>query len=204
MTGRPSNGTDRAVWITGIGVITAIGIGVDAFRAGLRAGRSPVRRIDRFDPSGFRSQVAAQVDAFDPLDHMDAKTARQLDRFSQFGLVAGRQALADAAFTPGEGGAADPDRTGIYLGSALGGIAFAEEQHERYLDRGIRRSARPSRWPCSVARPRPIRDRPRRPRADPVDRELVRVGRRGDRRGARGDPGRRDRRCRWRVAPRSR
>jgi len=132
-----SNGT-RRVWITGIGPITAIGTGRDAFRAGLRAGRSPVKRIDRFDPSPFRSQVAAQVDDFDPLAWMPPKTARQLDRFSQFGLVAGQLALADAGLRPGQGGAAAADRIGIYLGSALGGIAYAEEQHERYLERGIK------------------------------------------------------------------
>jgi 3-oxoacyl-[acyl-carrier-protein] synthase II len=129
---------DRRVWITGIGPITAIGTGRDAFRAGLRAGRSAVRRIDRFDPSPFRSQVAAQVDDFDPLAWMPPKTARQLDRFSQFGLVAGQLALTDAGLRPGEGGNAASDRVGIYLGSALGGIAYAEEQHERYLERGIK------------------------------------------------------------------
>ena len=119
-------------------MITAIGVGKEAFRAGLRTARSPVKRIDRFDPSPFRSQVAAQVDTFDPLDWMPPKTARQLDRFSQFGLVAGRLALDDAGLTPGERGGADPQRIGIYLGSALGGIAYAETQHERYLDRGIK------------------------------------------------------------------
>jgi 3-oxoacyl-[acyl-carrier-protein] synthase II len=128
----------RRVWITGIGPITAIGTGRDAFRAGLRAGRSPVKRIDRFDPSGFRSQVAAQIDDFDPAAWMPPKTARQLDRFSQFGLVAGQLALGDAGLRPGEGGGPRPDRIGIYLGSALGGIAYAEAQHERYLERGIR------------------------------------------------------------------
>ncbi len=131
----------RRIWITGIGVITPIGTGVDGFRAGLRAGHSPVKRIDRFDPSPFRSHVAAQVDDFDPLAWMPPKTARQLDRFSQFGLVAGRLALDDAAMTPGAGGAAAPERIGIYLGSALGGIAYAEEQHTRYLERGIRQVA---------------------------------------------------------------
>ena len=131
----------RRVWITGIGVVTAIGTGVVAFRAGLRAGRSPVRAIDRFDPAPFRSRVAAQVDDFDPLAWMPPKTARQLDRFSQFGLVVGRLALEDAGLTPGAAGAAAPDRIGIYLGSALGGIAYAEEQHERYLARGIRQVA---------------------------------------------------------------
>ena len=131
----------RRIWITGIGIITAIGTGREAFRAGLRAGHSPVRRIDRFDPSPFRSQVAAQVDDFDPLAWMPPKTARQLDRFSQFALVAGRLALEDARLTPGQDGAADPQRIGIYLGSALGGIAYAEEQHTRYLERGIRQVA---------------------------------------------------------------
>ncbi|HEX5825317.1 MAG TPA: beta-ketoacyl-[acyl-carrier-protein] synthase family protein [Candidatus Limnocylindrales bacterium] len=128
----------RRVWITGVGPITPIGTGRDAFRAGLRAGRSPVKRIDRFDPSPFRSQVAAQVDDFDPLAWMPRKTARQLDRFSQFGLVAGQLALADAGLRPGEDGGAAPSRIGIYLGSALGGIAYAEEQHERYMERGIK------------------------------------------------------------------
>ena len=131
----------RRIWITGIGIITAVGTGRDAFRAGLRAARSPVKRIDRFDPSPFRSQVAAQVDDFDPLAWMPPKTARQLDRFSQFGLVTGRLALDDAGLTPGVDGGAHPQRIGIYLGSALGGIAYAEEQHERYLEKGIRQVA---------------------------------------------------------------
>ena len=131
----------RRVWITGIGLITPIGTGVAAFRAALRAGCSPVKAIDRFDPSPFRSHVAAQVDDFDALAWMPPKTARQLDRFSQFGLVAGRLALDDAGMTPGAGGAASPERIGIYLGSALGGIAYAEEQHTRYLQKGIRQVA---------------------------------------------------------------
>jgi 3-oxoacyl-[acyl-carrier-protein] synthase II len=131
----------RRIWITGIGVVTPIGTGVDAFRAGLRAGISSVKRIDRFDPSPFRSRVAAQVDDFDPLAWMPPKTARQLDRFSQFGLVAGRLALDDARLTPGVDGAASPERIGIYLGSALGGIAYAEAQHERYLEKGLRQVA---------------------------------------------------------------
>ena len=130
--------TRRRVWITGIGVISPIGSGRDPFWAGVREGRSLVRRIDRFDPSPFRSQVAAQVDDFEPLDHMDARTTRQLDRFSQFALAAGRLALADAALEAGHTNGLDRDRIGVYLGSALGGIAYAERQHERFMERGIR------------------------------------------------------------------
>jgi 3-oxoacyl-[acyl-carrier-protein] synthase II len=128
----------RDVWITGLGIISAIGIGRDAYWTGVEAARSPIRAIDRFDPSPFRSRVAAHVDDFDAPDHMDRRAARALDRFSQFGLATGRMAMADAGLEPAVGGAAAPDRIGIFIGSALGGIAFAEEQHERYLARGIR------------------------------------------------------------------
>jgi 3-oxoacyl-[acyl-carrier-protein] synthase II len=128
----------REVWITGLGLVTSVGIGREAFWAGVRAGRSPIRRIDRFDPSPFRSQVAAQVDGFDPHDHIEPAIARRLDRFSQFSLAAGRLALHDAGLQPGSAGHASRDRVGIYIGSALGGIAFAEDQHERFLERGIR------------------------------------------------------------------
>ena len=57
----------RRIWITGLGLITAAGTGLESFRSGLRDGRSPIERIDRFDPAPFRSQVAAQVDDFDPI-----------------------------------------------------------------------------------------------------------------------------------------
>src|SRR3954447_25027542 len=128
----------RRVVITGLGLVTPIGVGREAFWEGVRRGCSPVQRITRFDPSAFRSQVAAQIDTFDPAAFMPPKTARQLDRFSQFGLVAGQMALEDARLAPGEPRAAVPERVGIYLGSALGGIAYAEMQHERYLERGIK------------------------------------------------------------------
>ena len=99
------NSDRRRVWITGIGVVTPIGTGVDAFRAGVRAGRSPVKRIDRFDASPFRSQVAAQVDDFDPLDHgaaEDRPPARPIQPVRA--RRAGRLALDDAGLRPGEAG----------------------------------------------------------------------------------------------------
>ena len=177
----------RRIWITGIGVITAIGTGKEAFRAGLRAGRSPVTRIDRFDPSEFRSQVAAQVDDFDPLAWMPPKIARQLDRFSQFGLVAGRLALDDAGLTPGERGGAHPQRIGIYLG-----LGARRHRLRRVAARALPREGHPPGGPEPGARglrrrgAGQPRHRARRPRADPVDGQLVRVGCRRARRGARG------------------
>jgi 3-oxoacyl-[acyl-carrier-protein] synthase II len=69
---------------------------------------------------------------------MDARSVRGLDRFSQFGVAVGRMAMEDAGLRPGEPNHPDPSRVGIFLGSALGGVAFAEEQHERFMERGIR------------------------------------------------------------------
>ncbi len=124
----------RRVAITGIGPITAIGNGTDALWDGVRRGESAVRRISRFDPSPFACQVAAEVE-FEPLDFMDPKKAHRLDRFSQLGLGCAMMALADAGMTPAEAAAAG---MGIYTGSALGGVAYAEDQHAVYLQKGLR------------------------------------------------------------------
>jgi 3-oxoacyl-[acyl-carrier-protein] synthase II len=93
-----------------------------------------VRAVTRFDATPFRSRVAAEIDDFDPLDHMEARRARRLDRFSQLAVAASRQACLDADLRPG---ADTAESTAVYLGSALGGVAFGEEQHERYLARGF-------------------------------------------------------------------
>ena len=128
----------RRVWITGLGLVTAAGIGLDAFKVGIRQRVSPVRAIDRFDATPFRSQVAAQIDDFDPADFMDHRGVRGMDRFSQFAVAAGQLAMADADFQPDRTDGVGAERIGIYLGSALGGVQFAEEQHERFLEKGIR------------------------------------------------------------------
>ncbi|MBA2520041.1 MAG: beta-ketoacyl-ACP synthase II [Chloroflexia bacterium] len=124
----------RRVAITGIGPITPIGTGVDALWAGVRAGRSAVGTITRFDASPFSSRVAAEID-FDPLCFMTPKRVRRLDRFSQLALVSAQLALADAGLTAAEAAAAG---AGAYIGSALGGIAFAEAQHEAFVRHGPR------------------------------------------------------------------
>jgi 3-oxoacyl-[acyl-carrier-protein] synthase II len=125
----------RRVVITGIGAITPIGTGRDGLWRGLRCGRSAVRPLTRFDATPFKSQVAAQIDDFDPLAGLDARAARRLDRYSQFAVVAARAALADAEL---EIPATERAAAGVYLGSALGGLSFAEEQHVRFMDGGIR------------------------------------------------------------------
>lgn len=122
----------RRVAITGLGPITPIGNGVDGLWDGVLRGTSAVTGITRFDPAGFSSRVAAEVD-FEPLDFMTPKKAHRLDRFSQLALASALMALADAGLAD-----AVPSGMGIYTGSALGGIAFAEEQHVVFVERGIR------------------------------------------------------------------
>jgi 3-oxoacyl-[acyl-carrier-protein] synthase II len=126
--------TPRRVVITGIGAITPIGSGADGLWAGVMADRSAVRTIDRFDASPFPSRIAAQIDDFDPADHLDARRARRLDRFSALSVAASRMAFDDAGLDHGAGGAA----TGVWIGSALGGVAFGEEQHAGFVARGVR------------------------------------------------------------------
>lgn len=121
------------VGITGIGALTPIGSGVEGLWRGVRRGRSAVRCVTRFDPSPFRSHLAAQIDDFHPGEYLDARRARRLDRFSQLAVAAGLQAVADAGLAL-EGPLREA--TGCYVGSALGGVAFAEEQHRAYLCRG--------------------------------------------------------------------
>lgn len=125
----------RRVVVTGLGPITGAGTGVAAFWQGLHGGRSPAARIDRFDPSPFRSRMAVQVEDFVPTDHMDAQRARRLDRFAQFAVAATRLALDDAALDPAS---VDPDRAAVQMGSALGGLAHAQDEMTRFLSQGVR------------------------------------------------------------------
>jgi 3-oxoacyl-[acyl-carrier-protein] synthase II len=121
--------------ITGIGCVTPIGTGAAEFWDGLRAQRSAVRAITRFDPSPFRSRIAAEIDDFRPADHLDSRQARRLDRFSGLGVAAARLALADAGLDPAR---EDRDRIGVMMGSALGGVAHAEAQAGAYHAGGLR------------------------------------------------------------------
>ena len=125
----------RRVGITGIGCVTPIGTGVEELWAGLRAGRSAVRTITRFDPTPFRSHIAAEIPDFAPGDHLRARELRRLDRFSQLGVAASRLALADAGLDPAS---ENRDRMGVMMGSALGGVAHAEAQAAAYHLGGLR------------------------------------------------------------------
>jgi len=127
---------DRRVVITGMGVVAPNGIGVDTFWHSLRDGRSGIVKITRFDVSSYSSQIAGQVDHFDPLDFMSLKSARRMDRFAQLSVAGAQMALSDANLEILE---TNSDKVGIALGSALGGFPLAEEQYAVFLEKGLKR-----------------------------------------------------------------
>ncbi|HXW77481.1 MAG TPA: beta-ketoacyl-[acyl-carrier-protein] synthase family protein [Candidatus Eremiobacteraceae bacterium] len=120
------------VFVTGIGAISPIGSGRSGLWSGALAGKRGVKSIDRFDASIFRSQVAGQVDDFDPSALLNRKEAQRTDRFSQFAISAAQMAFDDAGYTP----SGDDGDFGVWIGSALGGAAFAEGQFANFYEKG--------------------------------------------------------------------
>ena len=126
----------RRVVITGMGVLTPIGIGVKTFWENLIAGKSGIDRITLFDPDGFDSKIAGQVKGFDPLNYMDKTEARRNDRFSQFVLAAAQEAIQDAELNLEK---IDKDRAGVIIGSGVGGLQTLIDQHQLFLNKGPKR-----------------------------------------------------------------
>jgi len=124
------------VVITGLGVIAPNGIGKRKFWKAITEGKSGIRRITRFDPSEFPTQIAGEVDGFDPTEFIRAREARRMDRFSQLGIAASRFAVQDAGLNLGR---EDIHRIGVFLGAAVAGLAYAEAQHITFRDKGFKR-----------------------------------------------------------------
>jgi len=127
----------RRVAITGIGALTPIGISRDALWNGLQAHRSAIRPVTRFDASIYRSQIAAEID-FHPADFLEERRVRRLDRFGQFTVACARLAIEDSGLNLA---AEDLERVGSTMGSALGGVGFAEEQFAVFMNEGIKNVA---------------------------------------------------------------
>jgi 3-oxoacyl-[acyl-carrier-protein] synthase II len=124
----------RRVAVTGIGVVTPIGISGEAMWSGLKEYRSAVRPITRFDASIFRSQIAAEID-FNPADFLEDRRVKRLDRFGQFTVASARMAIEDARL---DLAAEDRERVGSTMGTALGGVGFAEDQIGVFAREGLR------------------------------------------------------------------
>ncbi|MGH7958631.1 MAG: beta-ketoacyl-ACP synthase II [Opitutaceae bacterium] len=119
-----------------MGAVTALGHDVDSFWSNIVAGRCGVRRISLFDPSEFASQIGAEVRDWDAAQHMDPKEARRNDRYTHFGFVAAKQAVADAGVDMSR---EDADRVGVIIGSGIGGMFTFETQLKVMGERGPRK-----------------------------------------------------------------
>src|SRR5439155_1352388 len=125
----------RRVVVTGIGAVTPIGIGREALWEGVTSGRRGIDRVSRFDASLFRCRVAAEVRDFDASLYLDPKRIRRLDRYSRFCVAAARMAVADARLCLED---EDRESIGVCVGSALGGVGFAEGQYTAFARGGPR------------------------------------------------------------------
>lgn len=119
--------------ITGIGVISPIGIGKEVFFSSLKEGKSGVDIIRRFNPEGLSTKIAAEVKDFEPIDYIDKKEAKRMDRYTQFAVAASKMASEDAHMNHEE---VDEDRMGVCLGSGIGGIETLENQYKVMAEKG--------------------------------------------------------------------
>ncbi|MFA7710684.1 MAG: beta-ketoacyl-ACP synthase II [Candidatus Neomarinimicrobiota bacterium] len=125
----------KRVVVTGLGVISPVGNDVQSFWSNILQGRNGVARIESFDPSGYSCQIAAEVRDFDPLRYFSQKDLNRMDRVTQFGAAAARQAVEDSGLMQS---AFAPERVGVIVGSGIGGISTLEAQHQILMTKGHR------------------------------------------------------------------
>jgi 3-oxoacyl-[acyl-carrier-protein] synthase II len=123
----------RRVVVTGLGLVTPVGLTVDQTWTNLLAGKSGAAPITKFDPSHLQVRFACEVKGFDPLKYLDRKEAKRFDLFVQFAIAAAEQAICQAGLA---GAFPNPERTGVLIGSGIGGMATFEEQCSIYLRKG--------------------------------------------------------------------
>ena len=126
----------RRVVVTGLGIVSPVGIDVPQAWSSIVAGNSGIARITRFDPSAFSSQIAGEVKGFDVTRYLSAKEARRMDTFIHYGMAAAIQAIKDAGL------AAKPqnaERIGVNIGSGIGGLPLIEETHTEFQKSGPRK-----------------------------------------------------------------
>jgi 3-oxoacyl-[acyl-carrier-protein] synthase II len=140
----------RRVVITGVGAVTPLGVGVEESWQALCQGKSGVSLVTAFDASDFRTRIAGEVKGFNPLDFIDRKLARRGDRFIHFALAAARMAVEDSKLKID---AANAERVGVSVGTAMGGIESIEKNHQLLLE-GARQQISPFFVPsflCNMA-----------------------------------------------------
>jgi 3-oxoacyl-[acyl-carrier-protein] synthase II len=123
----------RRVVVTGVGLVSALGIGTEDTWAAIQAGHCGIGRITQFDPTQFTCQIAGEVKDFDPLRWIDRKDVKKMGRFIQVGIAASEMAMTASGFKVS---AEDEEMTGVYIGSGIGGFEVIEREHRTLLERG--------------------------------------------------------------------
>ena len=126
----------RRVVITGVGMITPLGIGVEQSWNGLLAGRSGIGKITQFDAANFPTRIAGEVDGFNPEEYIEPKEIKKMDRFIHFALAAAQMAMNDSGLKIT---AENAERAGVIVGSGIGGLRSIEHYHSVLLEKGPRR-----------------------------------------------------------------
>jgi beta-ketoacyl-acyl-carrier-protein synthase II len=126
----------RRVVITGMGVVAPNGIGIENFWDSLVHGRSGIKRVSQFDVLSYSSKIAGEVEEFDPTNYITPKSARRMDRFSQFAVACSKMALLDSDINLER---IEQNSMGVAVGSSVGGLPHAEEQHSIFLEKGLNR-----------------------------------------------------------------
>ncbi|MGK0502819.1 MAG: 3-oxoacyl-[acyl-carrier-protein] synthase II, partial [Alteromonadaceae bacterium] len=128
--------TKRRVVVTGLGMLSPLGLSVDETWRRLLAGESGIGEITHFDCSDYSTRFAGQVDNFDPQEYIEKKETKKMDRFIQLGIAAGKQAMADSGLTITEENA---HRVGVAIGSGIGGLEQIEQNHTKLMNSGPKR-----------------------------------------------------------------
>ncbi len=123
----------KRVVVTGLGAITPIGNDVESFWNGLKNGTVGIGPVTTFDTTEYKAKLAAEVKDFDPKKYMDMKTARRMERFSQFAVAAAKEALEDAGIDMEK---EEPFRVGVCVGSGIGGLEAIEREYKKLLEKG--------------------------------------------------------------------
>src|SRR5512134_2720882 len=126
----------RRVVITGIGVLSPLGLDTPSTWEGLLSGRSGIGPITKFDASAFACRIAGEVRGFDPEKFIERKDVRKMDTFIHYAVAASQEAVDDAGLTID---ASNAESVGVYIGSGIGGLPFIESTHAELLQRGPRR-----------------------------------------------------------------
>lgn len=129
----------KRVVVTGLGMVTPLGLDVASTWANVLAGQSGVKPITHFDASSYRAQIAATVEGFDPSLYLPAKEARRYDTFVQYGVAAAIQAMQQAGLTEEVLAQLNTKRIGVCIGSGIGGLPMIEDNHSTLMQQGARR-----------------------------------------------------------------